>query len=209
MEMKHFILMADIIKSRQRNAPNLMRDFREVCDHINSKNRSAFLSPITITLGDEFQSVVKSLRDGVDIIIQIEELQISLKKEFKLRYVLYFGEIETTINEKIAHGMMGKGLTEARRLLNSEKEKDIRFIVRSDSQQRSEKLRLAFLVYQTFVDHWKVKDYKIISAFLQNNDYKKVARVLKKDVSLMWRREKSLRINGYMAIKKLVWELSQ
>ena len=81
--------MADIIGSRNKKGNILMDQFSNVVKQVATKNNEVFLSPLTITLGDEFQSVVKSLKDGIKIITSIEEYIIKYKYEFKLRYILY------------------------------------------------------------------------------------------------------------------------
>ncbi len=206
--MKHYILMADIIHSTQQDSTVLMKDFKKISNEINRNFKKAFLSPITITLGDEFQSVVKSLRDGIDVIINFEELIIKLQIDFKLRYVLNFGGIDTPINPKRAYGMLGEGLTEAREMLGAQKQEIRRFLVKTRKAELSEQLKQAFFIYQSFIDGWKPRDYEIVSAFLNHKDYKIVARVLKKDISSMWRREESLKINEYLAARKLIYLLT-
>ena len=206
--MKYFILMADIIQSREYKPTNLMQNFKKICDNINKKYKESFLSPITITLGDEFQSIVGSLKDGIEIIINFEEEIIYSKKYFKLRYVLNYGDIDTQINPDKAYEMLGPGLTDARNMLEVEKHKDKRFIIDVKNSKLTLQLNLAFFLFQSIVDKWKYKDYKTISAFLKHNDYKKVAKVIKKDVSSAWRREKSLKIDEYSAAKKLLYSLS-
>jgi hypothetical protein len=200
--------MEDIINSRKYKASTLMDDFKKTCNTINHDFRGAFLSPITITLGDEFQSIVSSLKEGIDIIINFEEKIIFTRKYFKLRFVLHYGDIETQINPDKAYEMLGAGLTEARNMLEVEKHKDKRFIIDVDNSKLSLQLNLAFFLFQSIVDKWKYKDYSTISAFLKYKDYKKVAKVIKKDVSSVWRREKGLKINEYTSAKELLHSLS-
>jgi len=40
--------------------------------------------------------------------------------------------------------------------------------------------------------------------FLQQKDYKQVAEELNKDRSLMWKREKSLKLDQYFATKEII-----
>lgn len=202
--MKSYILMADVIRSSQKNSNILMKNFKEIAQQTNTQLKDAFYSPITITLGDEFQSVVRSLKDGISVIIAFEELIIKCEKNFRLRYVLNYGEIGTPINKQRAHEMLGQGLIDAREMLDIQKHKDSRFFIKDKDHEISEKLNLAFYIYQSFIDSWRLKDYQTIWAFLEHEDYKVVARVLKKDVSLMWRREKTLNISEYSATKKLI-----
>jgi hypothetical protein len=201
---RYYILMADIIGSRNKDGNLVMEGFRDLVAKISSEYRSSFLSPLTITLGDEFQSVVKSLPTGIEIIFAIEELILKREMDFKLRYVLYFGPIDTKINRKIAYGMLGEGLTETRQLLENNKTNRSRFLIRTAENDLSEKLTLAFVMFQSVLDDWSMKDRRIVKEFLLCDDYKKIAKRLKKDVSLLWRRRKSLKIAEFQVIKKLI-----
>jgi len=71
----------------------------------------------------------------------------------------------------------------------------------------SRKLNLVFLLFQSIVDGWKSKDRGIVKQFFTHDDYKEVAHRLRKDVSLIWRRKKSLRLPEYKAVKELVFIL--
>jgi len=204
MVTKNYILMADIIKSRKKSADFLMRDFKEISNEINRRFAHAFYSPITITLGDEFQSIVRSLKNGVEVIIAFEESFIKYQKNFKLRYVLNFGEIETPINRLRAYEMLGEGLAEGRDLLEEQKYTNKRFHFKVEDNAISEKMNLIFYLYQSVVDGWKLRDFELVSAFLKYKDYKVVAQHFKKDISLMWRREKSLKISEYLTAKRLI-----
>lgn len=201
---KYYILMADIIKSREKNSVKIMKDFKEIVSRIQDIHGDHFLSPPTITLGDEFQSIVTSESAGVEVIFAFEELLLKLEKNFKLRYILYFGQIDTAINPTIAYGMLGNGLTEARGLLGKYKTKKKRFVFSLQNTVLSKELGLAFKIFQSIVDDWKNKDYKTLKEFFISDDYKRVADQLNKDASLIWRRKKSLRLSEYQAIKELI-----
>ena len=160
-------------------------------------------------MGDEFQGIVKDLPTGIKIILALEEAIIRKKFDFKLRYILHQGEIETAINTQVAHGMLGNGLTEARTNLNNMKQKHRRFCVSSDNQLQQAILSDAFIVYQNITEKWDVNnDYQIASAFIQLKDYKEVARELNRTKSLMWKREKTLNMDAYFAIKQIILTIS-
>src|SRR5687768_15871818 len=101
MEKKYFILMADIIGSSGKASNQLMKVFQKVVEKINLQQQDNLLSPFTITLGDEFQGVVKDLKAGLESIITFEETLIKHQLDFKLRYVLQYGQIDTPINPEI------------------------------------------------------------------------------------------------------------
>ncbi|MFH1320035.1 MAG: SatD family protein [Bacteroidota bacterium] len=202
----YYIIMGDVIQSSLSDGETLIKDFKETVHQVNDDNLDNLLSPLTITLGDEFQGVAKSLKKGMGIILNFEETIIRKEKDFKLRYVLNYGDISTPINPKIAYEMLGEGLTDARDILNKLKKNNNRFYIKLNNKNKAKerKLNLLFIIYQSFVDGWNIKDYKLLSEFFEYEDYKIIAGHLQKDKSLIWRRENSLKIKEYNAVKRLI-----
>lgn len=204
-EQLYFILMADVIDSRKLQQDILMEQFKEIVATTNRIAKNEIISPITITLGDEFQGVMEDLSSALDVIIKIEEEIIDKKTSFKLRYVLLEGKIETPINTRIAYEMLGSGLTEARNYLLGLKSSNDRFHIKIENKKQSSIISDAFQVFQGIIDDWQVdKDYEIVSYFLALKDYKLVADKLNKDRSLMWRRERSAKIREYVSLKNVI-----
>ncbi len=200
----HIVLMADIVDSRKGDQHELMIRFRKATDNINKKNKKALLSPMTITLGDEFQGVVKNISAAVRLILEMEEKLIQDQAGFKLRYVLYEGSIDTPINEDIAHGMLGEGLTKAREALEKTKTTNSRYYFNLKNQQAAEALINSMSIYQNITDDWKLdKDNDLISNFLDLRDYKLVAAHMGKTRSQIWKRHKNLKIEPYFAVKQV------
>jgi hypothetical protein len=198
------ILMADIIGSRTAGQEQLMIEFKALVSTINEENKHRLLSPLTITLGDEFQAVIASVADAVQIVIKLEETLISRNSTYKLRYVIVEGLIETPINKEIAYGMMGDGLTRARKYLENLKKDDGRFFIWLKNQEKKKALNNLFLALQDLTADWNIqRDHQLIMTFLKHRDYKRVAMELKKERSLIWKREKSLKINAYFALKEV------
>jgi len=205
----YHILMADIIKSKEKKPDKLIINFKNLTSDINLQYKTSFLSPSTITLGDEFQAIVRSLKNSVEVIIAFEEKIIQEKQDFKLRYVLHYGTIDTPINKNFAYGMLGPGLTEARNRLEILKNQGHRFFFSLGNKLLEDKMNFAFILYQSFVDSWKVDNFPLVAEFLKDEDYKKVAKKLKKDTSLMWKRKKTLKINEYIAAKNMILLLAE
>ena len=203
--MKHYILMADIINSGKKEQKPLMEDFKNLIAEINQIYKADILSPLTITLGDEFQGVIKNLAASIQIILTLEENSIHNKLNFKLRYVLNQGEIETPVNEKIAYEMLGSGLTEARLKLNDSKYKKFRFNIAIDDVLQQSILNDAFIIFENITDKWSLKnDYELASNFIQFKDYKIVSEKMNKTRSLIWKREKTLHMESYNAAKNII-----
>lgn len=197
--------MADIIGSRLADQQALMHAFKGVVQAANTMFESSLISPLTITLGDEFQGIPDSISTATNIIIFLEEAGIHQNNGFKLRYVVQEGAVDTEINTVRAYEMLGAGLTDARFQLGKLKESERRFFLSLENQTLSELLNAAFLLFESIVDAWKPeKDYLLVSNFFTYKDYKKIAELLHKDRSLMWKREKSLNLAQYEAVKKII-----
>lgn len=208
--MKYYILMADIIASSEKNQIELMNNFKELVSEINKTFKDEILSPLTITLGDEFQCVLKDLKSSTDIILQLEENIIHKKLNFKLRYVLNQGSIETPINELIAYEMLGTGLTDARYKLNLLKAEKHRFIISIDNNFKNDLLKDAFIVFENIIDKWSmVNEFEIVSNFIKFKDYKMVSKIMGKTRSQLWKREKTLNIESYNSIKNIIILISK
>ncbi|KFC19254.1 SatD family protein [Chryseobacterium sp. FH1] len=207
--MKHYILMCDVLNSREKDQKNLIENFRDCKNYINNKYKKNILSPLTITLGDEFQGIIKNLSNSIKIILDLEEFIIKNNFPMKLRYVLYFGEIETEINSDIAYEMLGNGLTDSRRIINNMKENDSRFYIDTKEESKNSILNNGFNILQNIVDKWKIeKDHEIIDSLIEFKDYKIVSEKLNKNRSLVWKREKNLSISSYTSAKEILLVIS-
>jgi len=205
--MGHFILMADIIDSRQHDNQLLISDFQQFTSQLNQLYKQHLLSPLTITLGDEFQGIANSFYHSIRLLMDAEELIIKEHYHFKLRYIINYGEIDTPINKEIAYGMLGSGLTEARERLAHLKKTDLRFSINGNMDELDKQLMYAFEIYQTFVDDWKTRDFNLVKEFIDNKTFNEVSEATGLSFSSVWRRKKSLKINSYFAIKNLVLSL--
>ncbi len=201
MSMYH-ILMADVIKSSSTNLQETAAGLKSLCALINEKHKDVVVSPLTITLGDEFQGIIETFHTGMEIIIDLEEAIIRQQLKFKLRYVLLYGTITTPVNRKIAYEMLGEGLTNARNIINAAKKKDARFNI--SGYPNDNLFNKLFTLLQSFIDEWRFKDYLLIADFIEFGDYKAVALRNMKASSLMWKRKKTLKIDEYNILKSLL-----
>lgn len=208
--MKYPILMADIVDSRKANQSLLIDELRKVVHYINNKWRESIISPLTITLGDEFQGVIKDIESCYRLMFDMEEFILTNASGIKLRYVMNYGNIDTPINKNVAYEMLGDGLTLAREELNKLKSSSNRFrILSHKNKQATTVMNDLFLLYGSYVDSWKMKEYHIVTEFLKNSDYKIVADKLNMNKSSTWRRYKTLYIEEYNTTKELILTLNK
>ncbi|UII25564.1 SatD family protein [Fulvivirga maritima] len=205
---KYYIVMADIIDSSDKAGGSLMHHFKEMVNSVNERLSEKIISPFTITLGDEFQGIVNSLQTAVEVIFLMDEILLEAEEAYKLRFVINFGVIDTPINKEQAYEMLGEGLTVARRSLGELKSAESDILVAGLDQPLEENLNMAFQLYRMIYDDWGTKDRPIARSFLKEPDYKKVAEIYSKDISTMWRRQKSLKIDEFNIARKLILNLS-
>ena len=197
--------MADIIDSGEKVQIKLMQDFKNLVEDANKAFKASLLSPLTITLGDEFQGVLKDLSSSVKMMMYLEEQIIHHNLRFQLRYVLHYGSIETPINPDIAYQMLGKGLTEARNILNTSKKQKDRFSIFIADATKNAILKNAFRIYENIISDWDPKkDYEVVSNFIKFEDYKIVSEKVGKTRSQIWKREKTLNITAYQSVKNII-----
>lgn len=201
--MKHWILMGDIVGSSDSDSISLQKEFSRLIERINKEFKSQLDSPLTITLGDEFQGVVADLQTSAQIIVKIEEEKWEMDYPILLRYSLGLGEISTPINSEIAFGMLGEGLADVRNSLIELKDKGERIVLTGGIPDK-EKLSLSLDLLLEKQEEWRWKDREVISGYFKNKDYKATADDMKKDKSLIWRRFKSLNFDSYEKRKRLL-----
>jgi hypothetical protein len=203
--MKHFILMADVVKSRDQEPVAMMQAFNTLVRDLNTMFGCRLLSPVTITLGDEFQGVPDSFLTSCELILWLEEQRIDRSLSFTLRYVLHEGDIATPLNSEHAWGMLGQGLTDAREFLQEAKKKELSVLVSIGHPVAGQIMGEAFVVYANIVSGWdREDDYPLVSTFLRLQDYKEVADVLGKTRSQIWKRARTLNMQSYFSIRNII-----
>jgi hypothetical protein len=203
---KQFILTGQVFPhSIKDEKPETAKEVENIVKMCAERIKEHFLSPVTMTEEDSFQGISKNFAGGIHAMIAIEEYLIERQKPVSIRYVLYHGQIESKISKKSARGIYGKGLASSRIMLDGMNKKySPRFQVKAGGKKKSEFFNTLFTLYQMFADSWNKEDCRYATAFLNQPDYKRVAHEMGKHVSLMWKREKSLKMKEYRSLKDLI-----
>jgi hypothetical protein len=116
----HAVLMGDLVGSeRAASVKAVHRAFNKAVDDANEAHAGHIASPLTITLGDEFQGLLTSFVHAWDVAVALRfELLIA---EMPCRFVVGAAKLETPVNTKEAWNMMGSGLAAARDKLNDKR----------------------------------------------------------------------------------------
>ena len=108
---QYYALIGDIIESRHlANRAQQQEALNQVLDNLNDRYQAHLASRFSLTLGDEFQGLVKV---GAPIFQMIDELRLALP-ELNLRFGLGLGEILTSINPALSLGADGPAYWRAR-----------------------------------------------------------------------------------------------
>jgi len=206
---QHYILMGDIIRSHTYNAHILRHEFMELVSSCNQEFERDILSPYTVTLGDEFQGVSRSLLSLLNSIFYLEETALQRKLKFRMRLVAVYGLIDTPINEMKAHGMMGEGLTRARMILTDKRRSTTRFRFELNDADMTKQLNRLFLVIDGLILRWKPDEGPLILDMVNNTNNENVGNKYKKNRTQIWKRRKHLLIDEYRALKETVLELAE
>jgi hypothetical protein len=204
----HFVVMGDIVRSRDHRQETLMDDFARLVAGCNRHFAVELLSPCTITLGDEFQGVADSLLTAVRTALYLEEARLRGEVGFQLRHAVHFGEIATPLNPLTAHGMLGPGLTQARALLSDKRRGRSRFSISLPDAGLALRLGRLLDVMAALARDWKARDAALIFAMLDNERDTEVAAELGKTRSQIWKRRRSLLIDEYRALRELLLDLA-
>src|SRR5690606_12481836 len=163
--MMNFVLMADIQGSSGKSGKEVMFGFKKIVEKANHSFSNEIQSPLTITLGDEFQGVMRSLKGSLETIFFLEEEIIKSNSIFDLRYVLNYGIIETDLNPERSYEMLGPGLSHARPLLEKIKGDNRKILVNGLGKKKDLEFNLVFELYQTLKEGWPGKDIREVGKF--------------------------------------------
>ncbi len=127
MPFTHAVIMGDLVSSESaQSVKRLHARFNKAVETANASRQKDIVSPLTITLGDEFQGLTHSLTSAFEI---ARMLRLALLAEkIDCRFVIGLANIETPVNRRTAWNMMGPGLAAAREKLGHKQDPNaIRF----------------------------------------------------------------------------------
>lgn len=208
---RHIIIMADVVRSRKMDQDILHDSLNDCISEVNQIFKREIQSPLTITLGDEFQGIVKSAEAACRILFHIDEYTRNQELAYELRFAINYGVVETKVNPKSAHNMLGKGLTQTRELLEgmSRKQRD-RFRIRVADERLDTSMENILNVYDGIVNSWNLKkDKETIKTLIKYPKDDEAANVLNKTRQQIWKRRATLLIDEYVACKETIVLLSQ
>jgi hypothetical protein len=138
--MAYLALIGDIKQSRLLPNRVVVQERLEwVCDHLNADAESlGLVSPLTVTLGDEFQALFRSARALWQVVFAVESAlqgDDDSEPEVAMRFGVGIGNLSTPLNSTAAIGMDGPAFHRAREAIETLKRDDRRYRVEGLQQE--------------------------------------------------------------------------
>ena len=206
-KMKLTVIMGDIVGSRKSvNPKRLHHSFNLIIEEINREYKSHIKSPLTITLGDEFQGLVTSLTMGFKIAAQAR--MNLLCQNIESRMVVGHAQIETQVNPKKAWNMMGPGLSEAREILNDKDDFNCYRFSLPSNRELSLLLNGLGRTLTNVETHWTSTQLKYVARVLNSEEPKNtIAKELKISENTLFKVLRSGEFQFYIQQKYTIEEV--
>ena len=171
----YIAMIGDIKNSRgiaERN--EIQKKLKDVLKCINEKYDIDIAAKFMITLGDEFQGLLRSGRNAVEIIEFIQQEMYPID----IRFGIGIGEITTDIIADMAIGADGPGYYNARAAIeqlkvDEQKSKiqasDIKIKIQDDRNSVAQMLNTIFMLLDLIKENWTERQREIIWELRKNN----------------------------------------
>lgn len=168
------ILMGDIVRSEAAGpVDRLHRIFNAAVDDCNDRHADVLSSRLTITLGDEFQGLTRTL-NAAAVLARSLRLKL-LADKVECRFAIGMEYLQTPLNPDRAWNMMGLGLSATRQKLNEKRTDTLYRFVLPDHPEL-ERLFEALGAGLTFLERsWTPRQLQDIASTLEGRKPAEIA----------------------------------
>ncbi|AGM98799.1 DNA-binding protein [Streptococcus iniae] len=218
--MNYLALIGDFIDSKQvDNRYDFQEKFKRCLSKINAKYQNEIVSKFSITLGDEFQGLLKSDADIFHIIDDISYMM----SPHQIRYGIGFGKIITAINPEISIGADGPAYWNAREAINHVHQKNdygqTKLFVQAPDDVVNLLINSLLSAGEAIKSNWRASQEEVFESILELNTYREtfdqkvLAEKLGLTASTLSKRLKSSNVKIYlrtrMAAKTLLNKIEE
>lgn len=175
---KVWALIADIVDSRSVEERRVFqRELKTFLRRISDESPAVYLSPLTITLGDEFQAVYTDFSIVLSDLLRILEFLAPRK----LRIALAYDELTTDINPEAALEMDGPAFHRARNCMETLKKRQTTSILVDGLGNDRQPLIIGALTFlANAVNDWKSVTLRIACGLQKGEPVQTIAEELEK-----------------------------
>lgn len=176
----YIAVIGDIIKSRKiANRNEIQAKLKKTLQKINQKYNDDIASNFMITIGDEFQGLLKNGKNLIKIISEIEIAMLPIQ----IRFGIGIGKIDTEINKDMPLGADGPAYHNARQMIEELKSRDkkyetnhsnIMICSQGNHAQTDTLLNTILSLCSAIKSKWTPRQIEIISCYIDSdkNQYK-------------------------------------
>ncbi|SRR6056297_892523 len=209
---RHIVLIGDLVGSKELGNKDREKFQARLSDKISQINQESdsIISPLTITLGDEFQAVYKDMSaliaDSWSILTALHPVGV--------RFSVGIGEIFTPINSEQALGMDGPAFHSARDGMDQVKESGGTYCVKlgSSKDQSDATQSLVSLVNYSLMflsnemGNWKETRLQVLTMLNDGLSIKEIAEAIGISESAVYKNREEGNLNLFLEIKDSIGE---
>ncbi|NLC40912.1 MAG: hypothetical protein GX763_08370 [Clostridiaceae bacterium] len=177
---KYIAIIGDMVDSKKIvDRKTAQQKYKDILSEINHKYEKDIAARFTITLGDEFQGLLKNKNNIMNIILEIEIAMAPID----MRFGIGIGDINTDINFNLSKEIDGTAYHRARRMVeeikvsqsrHAERESNIMICSIDENIEIDKLLNSILSVCTVLKSRWTERQKVIIQAYLMNeeNQYK-------------------------------------
>lgn len=184
MAKQYLVLIGDIVHSRSLSNRNaVQRKFASVCARLNAEAEQLSLaSPLTITLGDEFQAVFKTSAKLWECILRLEAAMAPLE----IRFAVGVGGISTPLKSDTAMGMDGPAFYAARAAMEQLKKAGGRYRIAGLADEEVFINAVLDLLGRNRMK-WRASRVLILASLLQGKNASEISKLTKTSEQAVYR----------------------
>jgi len=192
--VKYCAITGDLIKSREIQQRNKVQmKLTKILDKVNKQFHSVVVANFSITLGDEFQGLIKSLEESYNITKFITRLLYPVQVSFGVGEGAIYTSIEDTTSK-----MDGECFFRSREALEKAKDMGKSLIYATGDEKRDTAVNTILMLMDTIRQNWKDLHWRRVWKFEELRTYKAVAKVEKVSFQKIY---KSLKVAKYEKIR--------
>ncbi len=203
---RYVAIMGDIVGSEKAaDVEQLHVQFNRAVNESNAEGAQVLTSPLTITLGDEFQGLVNSLSAAFSL---ARKLRFKLlEDQIACRFAIGLVDLKSPINDQRAWNMMGEGLSQTRSKLNDKRAISFYRFALGGEPLLEPNLEALGVALSTIERRWTDRQRRDIGAFLAGANASELARQRNVSVHSIYKVRSSGDFDAYLLIFQTIMEV--
>jgi len=200
---KYTVITGDIVKSRDIiDRRNIQKKLKSMLQKINKKYEKIISVKFSITLGDEFQGLIKELVKSYELIKDIEKEMYPLN----IRFGVGYGEVSTPFSRKIGE-MDGECFVNSREALELSRKMNQSIVYKTGFEEKDLAINTILMLISAIKESWKDIHYRRAWLYEELKTYEKVAQKEKVSIQTISKMFKNIKYDKVRKAEENLVEL--